>query len=91
MTFAAWQVEEAENATLAAEGKKAAPIRVTPSGTVQSASEARTGGAEADCPACEKKRLKEAAQASQAAAHAGVSESPQGGNNVLPAAVGRAG
>ncbi|MGQ9605424.1 MAG: Flp pilus assembly protein CpaB [Thermogutta sp.] len=91
VTFADWQVEEAENATLAAEGKQTTPFRVVPSGKVESARGGETGDAKADCPACEKKRLKEAAQAAQAAAEAGVPDSQRGGNNVLPTAVGRAG
>ncbi|GAB4137799.1 Flp pilus assembly protein CpaB [Thermopirellula anaerolimosa] len=91
VTFADWQVEEAENATLAAEGKKTTPLRVVPSGAAQAAPNAEQGDGKADCPACEKKRLKEAAQAAQAAAGAGVSNSHQGGNDVLPVAVGRAG
>jgi len=91
VTFAGWQVEEAENATLVAEGKKAAPMRIAPSGAARPAADTASGNAEADCPACEKKRLKEAARAAQAASDAGVPEPHQGGNTVLPMTVGRAG
>ncbi len=91
VTFAAWQVEEAENATLVAEGKSPAPLHVTPSGTAKPTPASGAEDSEADCPACEKKRLKEAAQAAQAAADREVSERHQENNAVLPKGIGHAG
>lgn len=60
VTFVEWQIREAENATLVAEGKTPQPF--TPGTLTSSPKTTKTHDAEAeDCPECAAKRAKEAA------------------------------
>lgn len=60
VTFVEWQIQEAENATLVAEGKSPRPF--TPGTLTSSPGSSKSSEAEAeDCPECALKRAKEAA------------------------------
>ncbi|MGQ9763074.1 MAG: hypothetical protein ACUVQH_14290, partial [Thermogutta sp.] len=60
VTFVEWQIQEAENATLVAEGKSPRPF--TPGAVTSSPRPSNHSATEAeDCPECALKRAKEAA------------------------------
>jgi pilus assembly protein CpaB len=86
VTFASWQIREAENATLVAQGE--APRPFTP-GALNSNVSSHKDASEEDCPECAAKRAKEAARASAGNA----SPTPAPHPAVLPgqASVGRGG
>lgn len=65
VTFASWQIREAENATLVAQGREPQPF--TP-GALNGNASAPKANSEEDCPECAAKRAKEAARASAGSA-----------------------
>ncbi|MBC7354079.1 MAG: hypothetical protein H5U08_17115 [Thermogutta sp.] len=76
VTFASWQIREAENATLVAQGQEPRPF--TP-GALNSKVSSHQEASDEDCPECAAKRAKEAARTS-----AGAAPTPAPHQAVLP-------